>query len=552
MDKSPVFYVGLCLAGAVSAGAYTAGVIDYLLEALDNWESKRGQEGVPAHRVRIPVIGGASAGGMTGILMASAIHNQISPVSSTSPGKLLDQIPNNKFYHTWVDLLAEDMFPLLLDTADIKTKQIYSLLNSTFIDDVAQRVIWSDTNTTIYRPYIEDHLKIFTTLTNLQGFPFDIAFTSNAPGASQYIVHNHNDYACFILNKDLSDYAHDGWIPLDFKRQVNVNIAAQAAIATGAFPLGLRARQLERRSDYVNENMWLRPITKNNPIKGPVYETLNVDGGLINNEPFEKVRDVLADLTKQKSPEEYNDFNQFTSTVLMVDPFPSAAETFDPSDRLSNVIGNTLAAMISQCRIKPSTLEQAMNTSMAGQFLIAPVRSVPQKEGGTKREQGSKAIACGSLSGFGGFLHKEFRIHDFFLGRANCEKFLRDHFTVPSNSTNSIVDGYAHLSQAERNKFQSQEGRLPIIPVLTPRTVGKYMPTYPGVNDWPIRVNKDIDQFSGAIQKRAQTILMNIAAYGSITKLLLWIGAKVVLNRKLTEACLNTIKRSLREHQLLH
>jgi hypothetical protein len=28
------FYVGLCMAGAVSAGAYTAGVMDYLLEAL--------------------------------------------------------------------------------------------------------------------------------------------------------------------------------------------------------------------------------------------------------------------------------------------------------------------------------------------------------------------------------------------------------------------------------------------------------------------------------------------------------------------------------------
>ena len=94
MSKSPVFYVGLCLAGAVSAGAYTAGVIDYLLEALDNWESKRGQEGIPDHRVKIPVIGGASAGGMTGILMASAIHNHIPAVSTISPGKLLEPIPS--------------------------------------------------------------------------------------------------------------------------------------------------------------------------------------------------------------------------------------------------------------------------------------------------------------------------------------------------------------------------------------------------------------------------------------------------------------------------
>ena len=53
------FYIGLCMAGAVSAGAYTAGVIDFLLEALENWEKHRGKKGVPNHLVKIPVMGGA-------------------------------------------------------------------------------------------------------------------------------------------------------------------------------------------------------------------------------------------------------------------------------------------------------------------------------------------------------------------------------------------------------------------------------------------------------------------------------------------------------------
>ncbi len=551
MSKSPVFHVGLCLAGAVSAGAYTAGVIDYLLEALDNWESQRGKEGVPTHRVKIPVIGGASAGGMTGILAASAMHTQIPPVSTLSKENIFEKNPDNKFYHTWVDLLDDDMFPLLLETSDIKTKQIYSLLNSAFIDEVTRRVILSDPLQSVNRPYIEHHLKVFTTLSNLQGLPFNISFNSNAPGASRYIVRNHNDYACFILNKSEAAYEHDGWIPLDFKNLVNVNIAAQAAMATGAFPLGLRARRVGRNKNYVNDNLWLKPITKNNPVHDVLYETMNVDGGLINNEPFEKVRDVLTDITNQGNPDDCNDYNKFTSTVLMVDPFPSVAETFDPGDGLANVIGNTVAAMISQCRIKPSTLEQAMNSSMAGQFLIAPVRTVTQKDGTTKREQGSKAIACGSLSGFGGFLHKEFRIHDFFLGRANCEKFLRDHFTVPDDSTNTIVEGYAHLTAAAVDRLRAPQGGLPIIPVLTPRTAGKYMPTFQHNSDWPVRTNKDVERFSGAIAKRAQSIIMNIGAYGPLTKALLWIGAKVVLNRKLAEASLNTIKRSLQDHQLL-
>ena len=31
------FEIGLVMAGAVSAGAYTAGVVDFLIRALDQW-----------------------------------------------------------------------------------------------------------------------------------------------------------------------------------------------------------------------------------------------------------------------------------------------------------------------------------------------------------------------------------------------------------------------------------------------------------------------------------------------------------------------------------
>lgn len=35
------FELGLCMAGAVSAGAYTAGVLDLLIEALDAFEAEK-------------------------------------------------------------------------------------------------------------------------------------------------------------------------------------------------------------------------------------------------------------------------------------------------------------------------------------------------------------------------------------------------------------------------------------------------------------------------------------------------------------------------------
>jgi hypothetical protein len=36
-DVPPTFEVGLALAGAASAGAYSAGVLEFLIEALDTW-----------------------------------------------------------------------------------------------------------------------------------------------------------------------------------------------------------------------------------------------------------------------------------------------------------------------------------------------------------------------------------------------------------------------------------------------------------------------------------------------------------------------------------
>ena len=41
--KNKTFRIGICMAGAVSAGAFTAGVMDYLMEALGDWEEKKGR-----------------------------------------------------------------------------------------------------------------------------------------------------------------------------------------------------------------------------------------------------------------------------------------------------------------------------------------------------------------------------------------------------------------------------------------------------------------------------------------------------------------------------
>jgi len=88
MEKNKVFRIGIAMAGAVSAGAYTAGVMDYLLETLGTWEEAKKnireklakgeplteeEKTIPLHDVVIDVFGGASAGGMTAAITSLAL-----------------------------------------------------------------------------------------------------------------------------------------------------------------------------------------------------------------------------------------------------------------------------------------------------------------------------------------------------------------------------------------------------------------------------------------------------------------------------------------------
>lgn len=548
------FYVGLCMAGAVSAGAYTAGVMDYLFEALGEWEKRRNEPGVPNHVVQIPVMGGASAGGMTSILATTVLNNPFVPLDK--PGAdLLAEHPENKFYHTWVDLVSGDILSEMLDTADLKKDGLTSALNSSFIDEIAARVVATEPDLNKWQStpgFIKPGIKIFSTLTNLAGFGYTADFGPNQPQTRKYHMSIHNDYACFELTEKPIPGPNGGWMPLNFKDNINIELAKAAAIATGAFPVGLKSRLLNRDASYVNTNLWLKKYLTNNPLPEGNYETLNVDGGLINNEPFEKVRDVLFELTAQE-PKDYRDFNKFTSTVLMIEPFPTQTpRAISKLLKLVNVMGLTLSAMIKQMRSKPMEISDALNTSCAGQFIIAPSRWINTPDGGLN-VTGEMAIASGTLNGFGGFIHKEFRVHDYFLGRHNCKIFLRDYFTIPAQALeeNEIFrEGYMN---ADKEKFKSEkDGGYQIIPVFADHT--DY--NFPGLKfksgrSWPIFEEKDIDKYRSQLKTRIQAILLHIAELSILSRFLIWVGAKIILNKVLANAVIGKIKEDLITWKLL-
>lgn len=553
---SKPFELGICMAGAVSAGAYTAGVMDFLLEALQTWEERRNDPGVPTHEVIIKAIGGASAGGMTGIITASVLNDPLESITELDQADFWKEQTQNKLYNTWVDLLKNDMFPMMLDTDDIKRGKVYSLLNSSFIDQVGKKAMIVSEQTTI-RPYVEKNIKFFTTLTNLEGFPYNIEFKSGGAN-SQYNLSEHKDYGAFVLSTPQSpiSYNGDGWIPVNFKTGENADIALQCAMATGAFPGGLKPRKVWRDIKYVNDLDWNKPVVsefkiENNAIdpvtKAPTYEALIVDGGTINNEPFEQVGKLLEG--KDDNEDKSKGKDEFSSTTLMIDPFPSYIEDFDLSkDYMLPVLGKTLSAMLSQMRTKPEVLKEINEANSLSKFQIAPVRYDHLGE----RIEGSKAISCGFLGGFGGFIHKEFRIHDFFLGRANCERFLREHFTVPIDTINTIFkEGY---NGVDPKKYCNEDGtRRQIIPIFKPESENKkpYMPVFESGTTWPCRDENDILRFERQIRRRTTAVLLNTISLNPLQKYLLRLGNDLFLNKAISKGVLKSIKKAMKDHELL-
>lgn len=545
------FKIGLCMAGAISAGAYTAGVMDYLIEAMEEWQRRKDNNipNTPSHIVDIPVIGGASAGAMTAVMAAAAFSELIIPVQKIEQKNIIDFDPDNKFYKSWVGLTSNNMLTELLNTSDISRGKIESALNSNFIDQIAAKVVKVSANEPVLRKYIPDGLKVFVTLSNLEGMKYSTDFSSSSKDPNKFIINSHNDYACFKLTEKQEDYQNDGWIPLNFKSNLNVTTVKNAAMATGAFPIGLKARRLIRESKFMKDHPWfsLYTLGNHNPFLKENYSTVNVDGGMINNEPFENVRSVLNEITNTNA-KHLQDPDHFESTILMIDPFPSEIDDFNSNTDLSTVIPNILDALMNQAKIKPSILGEAVAESKVGQYLIAPVRYV--KRNNTELAiEGKLAIACGSLGGFGGFISKEFRIHDFFLGRANCEQFLREHFTIPAQTKNPIfVEGFKNV---DKSLFLSTSGRLQIIPIFSKKESKPYMPTFANGSEWPSVNEKDILQFRKPIKKRVEKIIQNLADYKFIEMVLLWIGLKVLITGKIADTIVDYIVDSLKKHKLL-
>ncbi len=481
-DSRAAFYFGLNMSGAVSAGAYTAGVMDFFIDALDGLYAEREHQTeqfgddfsrwtIPAHELRLAVMSGASAGGITAALAAAALCEDFSPVRISMPSGLV-----NRLYKTWVTDI--DMQGLL-DTRDLQseTDPIVSLLDSTIIDRVAETAVRvTKPRQAGRRIWVNDGLKVVLTLTNLGGIPYAI---EEGSGSAETQTLYHADQRDFELRWE-GNSASSSAVLLRPELSDNWDSLAACAKATSAFPFALAPRVLKSPAGIYNNRLWR--VANDNPQPGlpecgcssyqklqpswnagdkDLYQSLNVDGGVTNNSPFECAHRELC----QQAPPHAPGHNPRSGTeadraVVSIAPFLSAPDfKFDtlPSRDLLSQFGQLMNTLVNQSRIQGENIILTRNPNVFSRFAISPSLS----------DSVLDALASASLGAFGGFLAEGFRDHDYQLGRRNCQRFLQQHFLLPMD--NVVFRQYATGQEVIKRwstKMDNQQKGMPIIPLV--------------------------------------------------------------------------------------
>lgn len=564
-DGLPVFVIGLTMAGAVSAGAYTAGVLDYLFRAVDahndlvEKHKNDASSNAPRHKVVIKSMTGASAGGMCiGLAIASLLKARkdnpgrlqagysfsykTAPTETAGSAGRASQQPAKCHYalapifDAWVKNITlwerkagSQDFEGFLGTVDLddpdklligqpgipETPYVSSVLDSTHIDEAASPSLEGINSLAegMRYDFLAADLDVFITNTSLNGVVYEVQFSGKDDG---YWMQKHDVVRHFRV-QDLGTTAYPsawlnrwqdkgitldpgesdpaGHVPFLSDKGSSWYALTVASIASGAFPLGLAPRYVDATARQLGS---LDPLDNSceggalplelpehfaNPLPRPDFgdETQNanektpyisVDGGVINNEPFELARfairrSVTSDAGGTKLLDNPREGDRADRAVIMIDPFPEGARyepmTKKAAEKLGSLlisVGKLLPTLISQARFKQSELLNAQEETVYSRFLIAPSRKDPRNT--DKNLRGADAIACGTLSGFSGFFDESFRAHDFVLGQRNCQWFLQKAFLLDAdNPVLQLGDGHddAKAARAKRKAGKAHEIR---------------------------------------------------------------------------------------------
>lgn len=487
--------LGLCMPGAVTSGAYTAGVINYILETLDLWEkhSKESDTNLPPMYLELSAAGGTSAGGMSTIMMILQLMGK--------KGVLED---------SWINLDDDEKqltLDKILDTSDLtKNKRVSSLLNSSFIDSITERAfnITGDIDQSLNNlpNYVSKDFKAVLSHTLLNGVPLSLELSNDyfstrtlkdSEEHIDYVTYEHSFFSYYSINKKES-YSDNPMSPYIFFNPFDKNIKARiklATQATGAFPIGLQPRILNsntfpselvlnsikqslrsrhknvilesiQKEMYSNEDEFWDDVFKH--VKDE-FSSMTIDGGAMNNAPIGQILSLL-------NSDDKNDCN--LSALIQIDPYPDRISdhynNYKPNKNFIPLIISTIGALWGGSKTKRDEIINQENLNIAiGEVFPA------QKINKDKTIESKFVLATSAVNAFGGLLDKKLRQFDYDLGQENAKKFLRHIYCFPVEEKDEIETKYKEIREIWNTnpksikafqKRKAQRGNKNFIPII--------------------------------------------------------------------------------------
>lgn len=498
-NKIPPYEIGLCLAGAATGGAYSAGVMDFFLEAMHSWEQEKikGTPGIPPWEVKLTEITGTSAGGITATLAVSAINTNHEPLPHYF--KQGDKPPNNCLYATWVQ---EMTYENLFDTKDLEEKPkreqtVKSILNSNFMKETSQKVLLeSSCNIRDSLPSWASHVGLSLTTTNLRGIPYSMNdIITDFDRERDFQLRKYADFSWYWATD------HPSLVPEKAKNFLQVldmretrdsptwKSAIASAQATAAVPLVFPTVQVKTPLSNYNERIpdvtptWFAESDK---IGGSeMYVYTSVDGAALNNRPYGLLRkNMIRDAeVEDQDHKKVSAIDRLPNTkdsrwsVIMVDPFPLTNLDCGPGGsgmQFPEVLAGLVRSVRGEATFHEDDVRAFFDKDNMEKFMIRPDRGA---------NPGKTPLATECLYCFGGIIDEKIRLHDFMLGRLNCQTFLQKTFIMKNERARKHEIFGRYPDFIGPSYHNTEEGYIPVIPVVGEAARDLPVPKWPSWTD---------------------------------------------------------------------
>jgi hypothetical protein len=255
--------LAITIAGAVSLGSYEAGVLYEVLDAIYQHNNNPATD--PENRITIDVVTGASAGCMTGIILAQKLMYNADQFVGPY---------DNPLYNIWVKRITLEE----LQQPGEDEPALHSLFSSDLIETISREALlarYEGAQQETYRhAAVGDSIRVGAALTNLNGIAYGYEVS---PGGEFLYIDYGDQFSREVVGASSDNPAF--WEPL-----------RQAAVASGAFPIAFRPQDIYRSAknetiDYPGSN--IKPWSQD-----PQPYTYS-DGGILQNQPLGMAKNLV-------------------------------------------------------------------------------------------------------------------------------------------------------------------------------------------------------------------------------------------------------------------